>query len=298
MSMTEGWIPPGWLDHSGELHAVETTSTQAHLGAGAVLDVLVSGLRRVHDDAAAAGARPLAVGVGSAGVVADGIITSATDAILDWVGTDVRAAVVDAFDLPATVLNDVHAHGLGEAFYGNGQGADSMLLVAVGTGIGGAFVTGGRVLLGAHGAAGHVGHVSVPEAAGVVCPCGKTGHLEGLASGAGILRAYQRHGVPAETTHDVFARAAEGEELATNVIADCAFATGRAIGDLINVLGPTLVAVSGGLSQTGSIWWVPLHRGVRASVLPVVAPTPVVPAHRQAEGALLGAAQAALEARP
>lgn len=279
-----------WVDAAGRVHGTRTDPSRALLGPGSVLGVTTSGLRHAFDDAVASGHRPVAIGVGTAGVVDGGIITSATDAIIDWVGTDVAGALRSEFALPTGVLNDVHAHGLGEAVRGAGQGRDSMLLVAVGTGIGGAIITGGEVRTGARAAAGHVGHVSVPEAAGVHCPCGKTGHLEGLASGTGIHRAYNRHGERVDSTRDVFARAYDGESLATNVITDCAFATGRAIGDLLNVLDPDLVVISGGIAETGEIWWGPLRRGVEASAMNLLVDTPVVPARLGADAALIGAA--------
>ena len=109
-------------------------------------------------------------------------------------GTDVVTPFAERFGVPVSVLNDVHAHGLGEARFGVGRGRSSVLLIAVGTGIGGCQIVDGAPVLGAHGAAGHVGHLPVPEAAGVPCPCGRIGHLEGLASGPGIVQLAARLG--------------------------------------------------------------------------------------------------------
>lgn len=283
-----------WVGPDGTAHAQRTTSSRALLGPKEVLEVVTDGLRAAREHALAAGYEAVAIGVGAAGVIDDGRVTSATDSIIDWVGTDIAAHLAGHFALPAAAINDVHAHGLGEAVLGSGQGYESMLLVAVGTGIGGAIITGGRVLLGARAAAGHIGHMSVPEAAGVMCPCGKTGHLEGLASGAGILRAYKLHGARADSTREVFARAAEGQTLAANVITDCAFAIGRAIGDLLNILDPQVVVVTGGVSETGEIWWGPLRRGVAASAMSLLATTPVEPARLGPDAPLIGAAHHAL----
>src|SRR5699024_3491535 len=213
---------------------------------------------------------------------------------IDWVGTDVAGELTQTMGLPATVLNNIHAHGLGEATWGAGKAHDSTLLVVVGTRIGGAIITGGQVLQGARAAAGQIGHMSIPEAAGVMCPCGKTGHLEGLASGAGILRSYKLHGEQADTTEEVFAHAADGQNLATNVITDCAFATGRAVGDLLNVLDPDVVVISGGISETGDVWWSPLRRGIAASAITLVADTTVVPATLGTDAILIGAGHHAL----
>lgn len=279
-----------WIGPDGRARGHHTASSRSLLGPTEVLSVVQAGLTSAATHAAKHEHTPVTIGVGSAGVIDGGVVTSATDAIIDWTGTDIAGELSHTFGLPTRVLNDVHAHGLGEAMWGAGSGRESMLLVAVGTGIGGAIVTGGRVLFGSRAAAGHIGHISVPEAAGVMCSCGNTGHLEGLASGTGILRAYKRHGQQADTTEDVFARATEGEPLAQNIITDCAFATGRAIGDLLNVLDPEVVVVSGGISTTGDLWWEPVRAGVAASVMRLLADTPIEPATLGADAPLIGAA--------
>src|SRR5690606_13505243 len=132
----------------------------------------------------------------SAGVVdpTSGRVVSATDTVADWVGTDLVAEFERRLDLPTSALNDVHAHALGEAWVGAGQGHETVLLVAVGTGIGGAFLVNGDVVAGAHWLGGHLGHIPCEEAIGVRCSCGRDGHLEGVASGPGIHRSYLRAG--------------------------------------------------------------------------------------------------------
>ncbi|MBK8436619.1 MAG: ROK family protein [Austwickia sp.] len=142
-------------------------------------------------------------GVSTAGVVdtTTGTITTATTSLRGWSGTPVAAVVSERIGLPVHVLNDGLAFGVGESVYGlgsrlrgTGGRVPSMLLVVVGTGIGGAIVVGDDPWLGARGVAGHVGHVPVPEADGLPCPCGRTGHVEAVGGGAGLLAAYHRGG--------------------------------------------------------------------------------------------------------
>ena len=294
--ITTGLVIPG-----GAVVARRTVPTPAAEGPDAVLAALTAALLAVREDVAATGrtapadvaaGAPVTVGIGSAGVVDafTGRIVSATDAIPGWAGTELASRVRRALGLDTRVLNDVHAHALGEATSGAGAGKSSLLLVAVGTGVGGAVVHEGRVVTGARGLAGHVGHVAIPEADGVPCTCGRTGHVEGLASGPGMLAAYQRAGGQARDTREVVARAEAGEVRAREVLRTCSFAIGRMIGGLLNVTDPEVVVLSGGMAQAGELWWQGVHDGVAHEAIDLVADTAVLPATAGPDAALLGAA--------
>ncbi len=138
-----------------------------------------------------------ACGVGTAGTVGpDGIISYATDTLPGWAGTDVRAAFTSALDLPTVVRNDVHAAALGEYAHGAAQGHGTALIIWLGTGIGGAIIHAGAVLVGRTSTAGSVGHVPVPAASIAgdrrQCTCGAWDHLEAHASGPAIRARYVR----------------------------------------------------------------------------------------------------------
>lgn len=281
-----------------------TVPTPAREGARTVLEAALDAGSRVIGDASRTGSastlggaedRTSAVGISTAGVVdvARGEITHATSSLPGWPGTRVAAAFTERFALPARALNDVHAHGLGEALFGTGQDASSLLLMAVGTGIGGAQVVDGRPVVGVRGAAGHVGHVTVPEAASVPCTCGRVGHLEGLASGPGILDLARRLGAEGAQCADgpvlaAAARAADGPAREAYRLAGVA--TGRVIGSLLNVLDAEVVALAGGVVGASEVWDDALRQGVAREAMDVVAATPVVPARAGSRAALLGAA--------
>ena len=273
--------------------AARTVPTPADRGAPAVLAALLSLLRSVYDASGRHGP-PVGIGVGSAGVVdpSSGRILSATDAITGFSGTSLGEQVHEAFGLPVRVLNDVHAHALGESVAGAGRSKASMLYVAVGTGIGGAIVLDGQVLTGAHHVAGHVGHLSVPEAEGIRCPCGRSGHLEGLASGPGTLAALHRAGGQAADGRALVALAADGDQRARTVLTMCAFAIGRVIGGLLNVLDPDVVVIGGGMADAGLLWWEAVRHGVRHDAMDAVVTAPLVPAAAGSDAPLIGAAQA------
>ena len=177
--------------------SVVKVPTEAMKGGEHVLATVLEQVKAAIDRA---GEKPEGVGISSAGVVnpRNGDITFANELMPGWGGTRLGAEVTAATGLPCRVLNDVHAHALGEARWGGGRDKKSCLVAAVGTGIGGAFVERGKIMLGAHDEAGHIGHVCCPAAAGVPCSCGAIGHLEPIAAGPGIIREYVRLGGAAE----------------------------------------------------------------------------------------------------
>ncbi|MCA5892219.1 ROK family protein [Isoptericola sp. NEAU-Y5] len=290
----------------GSLGPVRTAPTPAASGPAAVLDAVAALVTEVVLAADAgtggAGLRLRALGVGAAGVidVARGVVVSATETFPGWPGTDIAgglrerlAALAAPGPLDVVVENDVDAHAAGEAWLGAAAGARSALLVAVGTGVGGAVVLDGRPLRGAHHLAGEIGHAPVPGAEGLRCACGRPGHLEAVAAGPAIHRHYLRlGGDPASPdARDVVARAAGGDDLAARVVRASGEAVGRAIAAVATVLDPEVVVVGGGLAGAGELWWTALQDTVRAEVVDVLADLPVVPAALGGEAAIVGAAR-------
>lgn len=307
-------------DASPRLSEVLNTHTPAQEGAEAVVQAaldLASQVLAAADSAPDFSGIDL-VGIASAGVIdaESGTVTAATDALPGWVGTDLAAAFSSRFGVPAFALNDVHAHGMGEAAFGAGKEQESLLLLAIGTGIGGAFIENGKVHTGVHGAAGHLGHIPAVGIGGVEnvqCSCGRFGHLEGIASGPGIAAELTRRAVAAANTREVAALAnsagdsvpkadespANPAAAARQLLNEVGTATGRAIGAFLNAYDPKVVALTGGVASmselAGEIWWEALLAGVKAEAMDVVANTPVVSATAGNYAALLGAAANAIE---
>lgn len=240
-----------------------------------------------------------AIGLSTGGVVDStlGLVVSATGTINDWAGTDLHAAFSKKFDIPFFALNDAHAHALGEATFGAGKDASSMLMVAVGTGIGGALVINNELVQGAHFTAGHIGHIGVTEAEGTPCTCGRTGHLEGYAAGPAVVRMAHENGLPESVTEgaDVAKAARSGDEAAVKAYRASGYATGRVIGSLLNTFDPELVTLAGGVTESCPQWLEAVHEGVKHDAMDIAANTPIVRATAGSEAALLGAGQFALK---
>lgn len=289
------------LDPAGGIVARAVEPTPVGAGAEAVLD---KAARLVRDVIRRRDASVAALGVGTAGVVdpGTGAILSSTDAITGWAGTDVAGGLRRRLRLPVAVDNDVHAHLIGELTAGPAAGKGCVVLVAVGTGVGGSIAIDGRIHRGRRHVAGHLGHVPSPSAGDMACSCGGTGHVEAVASGPAMVRAYNaRSAHHASGLREVAARAATGaDERATSILADGGTEIGRLVGGLVNVLDPDLVIVTGGVSDCGPAWWAALLRAAGADLLPPIrAAAPleslVVRSVLRADAALIGAAQIARE---
>ncbi|WEH43128.1 ROK family protein [Streptomyces sp. NBC_01218] len=274
----------------GTVLARHTRPTPAEDGASAVLDALAGAAAEVDP-----GGLATVLGIAAAGVVdpRSGTVTSATDSIAGWAGTRLGPGLADRTGLPVACDNDVRATA-GPELAALGDPHGSLLFAAVGTGVGGAVAVDGRMLQGAGGVAGHLGHMASADAAGLPCTCGAeaTGHLEVIASGPGITAHYERlTGALVDRLETVAARAAGGDRAAVLAITTGATALGRVLGGLANALGPDRVVVGGGVPRIGPVYGRALTAAFTAELMPPLrgrlVPEPPLFGH---DAAVLGAA--------
>jgi glucokinase len=220
-------------------------------------------------------------GVGTAGVVGeDGEITSATEHLRGWAGTPLRRRLTEGLGMPVTVLNDVQTTALCEAMLGAAKGMRSALVLALGTGVGGAIVREGDVERGAHGIAGSIGHHLSPVRRGRPCPCGGTDHLESYASGTAMQDEFRARTGRAISLREIASLAATGDADAKAVIAEAAEVLGAVIGSANN--GDMLLA--------------PAREAARREALGATKFVQIVPAQFGPTACLIGAGLAALRA--
>lgn len=252
-----------------------------------------------------------AVGVGAAGLVdRDGVVHYAPNLSM-LRRAPLRAALADATGLPVVVDNDANVAALGEVCYGAARGTRHALMITLGTGVGGGIVVDGKILRGAHGFAGEVGHWQF-DPNGLQCACGEPGHWEAAASGTALghlARARSTEG----RAPNVLARANGAIDDVTGVhVGDSArageadgleilgeYARNVALGfvGLANILDPEIIVVSGGLVELGDLLLEPLraafdHHLEGAAFRPGV---PVVAAELGAQAGVVGAAALARE---
>ena len=288
----------------GEVLAEHRVPTPSH-GGEPLLDAMAAVAR---DVAAAAGDEPGSVGVGAPGLVdAAGVLRFAPN-LRSAIGLPIADGLSRRLGVPVQVDNDVTSAAFGEWTAGAAKGVDDVLLVALGTGIGGGLVVGGRLARGANGYAGEIGHMVV-DPNGPPCPCGQRGCWERFASGSGLGRL-AREAAEAGLAPEVVARAGgqadrvrgehvtdaaeAGDEGAVAIL--CTFAWWLALGlaNLTNVFDPARIVVGGGLVDDARLWLEPTREAyanlvLGASVRPAV---PIVPAQLGARAGAVGAALA------
>ncbi|MEU8299071.1 ROK family protein [Micromonospora sp. NPDC048909] len=273
---------------AGEVLDHRRAPTPAQSGPVAVLDTAA---RLAAELLPAAGAGP--VGVGTAGTVdpATGVIRYATDSLPGWSGTPVADALADRLGRPVRVTNDVNAAALGECWVGAGRGSGHLLLVAVGTGLGGAVLRDGRIETGARGAAGEVAHLPAPGAERLRCGCGRYGHLEGIASGSGLAAAYTAETGVRVSGRAVAERAAAGDPVASQVVERAGGVLGRTLAGLVALLDPAAVLLAGGAA--GALLPAALT-AFAADLPPAWAEVPLRPAALGERAVAVGAARLAM----
>jgi len=291
------------IDDAGEIVAREQAVSPAAEGPEAMVaavGALVNGLVAT----AGRGQKlppPVAVGVATAGVVDpdEGLIRSAVETIKGWAGVPLGRRLEEITGLPVAVENDVNAMGLAETCRGAARGARSALIVAVGTGIGGALMLDGRLWRGRTGSAAEIGHIPVDVGGGenaVPCNCGRAGHLEAIAAGPAIAARYAALAGDGRTCRlqDVGRACAEGDEAAIGVVGHAGSVLGRALGGLCNVADPDVVVLGGGVIALGRPFIDPLISALRAEALPGPSTVAVRVSELGADAGIIGAGIAAL----
>ena len=261
-------IAAGVVDADGRVLRSAHAPTPREPDAEAVWESLRTAVRGAAPD------RVVACGVGSAGPMTAGGVTVSPLNIPGWRGFPLLARLSDDLGVPVVVDGDAKALAVGEGWRGAGKGVRNFLAMVVSTGVGGGLVVDGRLLDGAAGNAGHVGHVlAVPD--GGPCGCGARGCLEGEISGTAIAR---RLGRPAQQ-----APAEEVERAGTLL--------GRALASVVNLLDLELIAVGGSVALGfGGPFFAAANTALHAQArLDFAADARIVPVALGAEGPLVGA---------
>ncbi|MDE6970697.1 MAG: ROK family glucokinase [Eubacterium sp.] len=203
------------------------------------------------------------IGIGVPGpVVQDSVVTECVN--LGWGRVDVAKELAEKTGLKVRVGNDANVAALGEMWQGGGKGYKNVIMITLGTGVGGGIIINGNVINGSNGAGGEIGHVFVDETEEEVCGCGKRGCLEQYASATGIVRLANRalaadqressmRDVQKISAKTVLDAAKAGDEVAVEVVEKMGRVLGTALANAACIVDPQVFVIGGGVSKAGTI---------------------------------------------
>ncbi len=201
-------------------------------------------------------------GVGVPGAVnADGLCHQAVN--LGWEKVNVVNELHSALKLPVKAGNDANVAALGEAWKGGGQGYPNLCLVTLGTGVGGGIIIEGKILTGAKGSGGEIGHLHLVDDEPETCGCGNHGCFEMYASATGAVRLAKR--LLASTDEpsvlrdknfecrDIFDAAKNGDKLAVKAAEQYGYHLGKGLAEVASLVHPEIIVLGGGVSKAGDM---------------------------------------------
>ena len=203
------------------------------------------------------------IGIGVPGpVVEDSVVVCCVN--LGWGRVDVAKELSEKTGLKVRVGNDANVAALGEMWQGGGKGNKNVIMITLGTGVGGGIIIDGKIINGSNGAGGEIGHVFVDEAEEEKCGCGKCGCLEQYASATGIVRLAKRalaadgrdsalRSVENLSAKAVADAAKAGDALALEVLEKMGKILGTALANAACIVDPEVFVIGGGVSKAGTI---------------------------------------------
>lgn len=235
---------------------------------GATFDDIAGHMRQVME--AFPGCACVGAGVGVPGpVVEQSVVIHCVN--LGWKNVNIAQELAGRANVPVRVANDANLAALGESWQGAGKGCRNLVLFTIGTGVGGGVICDGRIVAGATGGGGEVGHMTVPFHPDWECCCGRKGCLETTASATGIIRAAKQFPPFKEmekvTAKDVYDAAAAGDENARAVVKEAADALGYAAAAVSCIVNPEVILLGGGVSAAGSALLDPVEASFKVNVL-------------------------------
>ena len=202
------------------------------------------------------------IGIGlPAPVDENGIVKNSAN--IGWGYKEVTREMEELTGMKVASGNDANVAALGEMWLGAGRGHKNLIMVTLGTGVGGGIIVNGQPLIGAHGAGGEIGHLCMNYEESEACGCGNKGCLEMYASATGVVRlAGRRLGAddsPSSlregelSAKAVFDALKEGDQVAGEIVEEFAFYLGHGLANIAAVTDPSVIVIGGGVSKAGSI---------------------------------------------
>lgn len=256
-------VKMGVFSENGEIIDKWEIKTRTENAGEAILpDISTSVLKKI-DELKLVKEDVLGVGIGiPAPVTPDGCIPGAVN--LGWGAKSIKNDLETLCGLTVAVGNDADMAALGEMWLGGGKGAKNMLMVTLGTGVGGGIIEAGKPVTGGHGGGGEIGHITVNYDENECCGCGRKGCLEMYASATGIARLAKRRlekdnattvlrEFKVVTAKVVFDAVKEGDAVAIEIAEEFGIILGRALANIAATCDPAVFVIGGGVSKAGEV---------------------------------------------
>ena len=255
-------IKMGLFDLEGNVLDKWEIKTRTENGGVNVLPDIAEAIKAKISEKSIAKEDVVGVGIGVPGPVDDkGVVYKCVN--LGWGVLNINEELGRLLDMPVKGGNDANVAALGEMWKGGGQGFESIVVVTLGTGVGGGIIMNGKILTGAKGAAGEIGHIHVDDDEKDVCGCGNTGCLEQFASATGVVRLANRALASTDkktvlkvgevSAKDVWDAVKAGDEVAIEIAEEFGQYLGKGLASVACVINPEAFVIGGGVSKAGTI---------------------------------------------
>lgn len=228
----------------------------------AILPDIALSLKNKYEEFKLASTDVVGIGVGvPAPVLGNGIVQSTAN--LGWGYKEVKRELEEMTGFTVTVGNDANVAALGEMWKGGGQGFSNLVMVTLGTGVGGGIIINERIHNGVHGAGGEIGHLIANDEEEDCCGCGNKGCLEQYGSATGVVRLAKKKlatcnqdtvlNAESVTAKDVFDAVKAGDAVAKEIAEEFGCYLGKALANIAVVLDPDIFLIGGGVSKAGEV---------------------------------------------
>lgn len=279
-------IAAALVSPSGRILHRERALTMADEGPGRVFERLCSVIESVLEAARLVPSDLNGISVAAAGPIDmdRGLIVTPPN-LPGWDTVPLRKMTLDKFQVPSYLINDAKAAAIGEHEFGAGKGTDNLIVLTLGTGIGGGIIIGGKLYLGQSGSAGEVGHMTI-DVGGPKCSCGNTGCWEMYASGTAMereasmrlstgatssLQGIFESGGNRVTARQIEAAARSGDKFALDIMRWSSENIGVGLANLVNIFNPAMIITGGGLSNIGDLLLKPAVETMRQRAFALLA---------------------------
>lgn len=241
-------ISGGLLEENGNILQSAKVDTQAEEGRDTVIKNIVSLIKKLPYD------QSQAIGIGTPGFIdsENGIVTFAGN-IKGWTGTNLKKEIEKYFDIPVFIENDANIALVCEEWIGAGKDYDDLVMITLGTGLGGAVYSQGKLLRGSNFQGAELGHMLLYPG-GNSCTCGQDGCAEAYCAGSAIANEYNRLTGENKTSEEVLS-SVDTDENAKKVLEDYKLNLAYFLTSLRNIFDPQAIIIGGGLINAKDLWW-------------------------------------------